>query len=164
MALKNNIIALNMFMEENDIPYILTGTSALAVHGLLPDGYEPHDIDIIICFGKSVNYDEVVKKLKSLQRLSGIKDANYDESKMKVFTFNVAKMNVNAFVNKEAHICSRNTYIGAFGENGAYTRILINNECVKVSSVMDILKAKFGLKRNKDYKFAKDLASTILNL
>ena len=170
MALKLHIAILNTFMDENNIPYVLTGTSALAVHGLLPDDYKPHDIDIIITADEcgsefdDSKFNEVVKKLTSLQKLSGLNDTNYTNSKTKVFTFNVAKMTVNALVSKNARLYGHENYIGAFEEKGTYTRILIGDECVKVSSAMDVLKAKFGLKRNKDYKFAKDLISTILNL
>ena len=62
MVTTKNLLALDAFMESNCIPYILTGTFGLAVHGILPEGYNPDDIDIIVIANKE-DEEEFIKCL-----------------------------------------------------------------------------------------------------
>lgn len=168
MVTTKDIQILDMFMQAHNIPYVLTGTAALMVHGILPEGYTADDIDIIVLANQnedSNKYFSVEKTLKQLELLSGEeKNSDYNS----VITFRANGVKVNAFMGgKEIHKketgCQDN-YIGGFGETGKCTTMIIEDRYVCVSDVICILKAKFGLKRMKDYKFAKDLASTILNI
>ena len=169
MVTTKDIQILDMFMQEHNIPYVLTGTAALMVHGILPEGYIADDIDIIVLVNQnedSNKYFTVEKTLKQLELLSGEeKNADYNS----VITFKVNGVKVNAFMGGRMisilEARDSNNYIGGFGEKGHYNKIMINNTFfVKVSDVACILAAKFRLKRIKDYKFAKDLVSTILNI
>jgi hydroxylamine reductase (hybrid-cluster protein) len=106
------------------------------------------------------------KTLKQLELLSGEKkNADYNS----VITFIANGVKVNAFMNgreiRKREVDNPNNYVGAFGEEGHYNKIMVENASfVRVSDVNCILTAKFRLRRMKDYKFAKDLASTILNI
>lgn len=42
-----DIQALNEFLENREVDYVLTGTAALFYHGMLPEDTEVHDIDIL---------------------------------------------------------------------------------------------------------------------
>ena len=48
MVTNKDIQALNEFLENREVDYVLTGTAALFYHGMLPEGTEVHDIDIIV--------------------------------------------------------------------------------------------------------------------
>lgn len=169
MVTTKDIQVLDMFMQAHNIPYVLTGTAALMVHGILPDGYTADDIDIIVLINKKEDtekFNRVEKTLTELQLLSGNeKCESYD-----VITFRVnGIIKVNAFMNgreiRKREVGNPNNYIGAFGEEGHYNKIMVENASfVRVSDVNCILTAKFRLRRMKDYIFAKDLASTILNI
>lgn len=173
MVTTKDIRVLDMLMQAHNIPYVLTGTAALMVHGILPEGYVADDIDIIVLANQnedSNKYFSIEKTLKQLELLSGEKkNAEYNSEYNSVITFKANGIKVNAFMGgKEIlkqEVGNPNNYIGGFGENGHYSKIMIENASfVKVSDVNCILTAKFHLKRMKDYKFAKDLASTILNI
>ena len=169
MVTTKDIKILDMFMQAHNIPYVLTGTAALMVHGILPEGYVADDIDIIVLVNQkedSNKYFAVEKTLKQLELLSGEKkNTDYNS----VITFRANNVKVNAFmggkeINEQQTSCQYN-YINSFGENEHYNKIMIENASfVRVSDVLCVLKAKFRLRRMKDYKFAKDLASTILNI
>lgn len=168
MATTKDIQILDMFMQGHDIPYVLTGTAALMVHGILPEGYAADDIDIIVLVNQnedSNKYSAVEKTLKQLELLSG-EEKNVDYNS--VITFRANGVKVNAFMGGKKickqEACNPNNYIDGFGESSHYNEIQIEGAFVKVSDVICILKAKFRLNRMKDYKFAKDLASTILNI
>ena len=167
MVTTKDIQILDMFMQEHNIPYVLTGTAALMVHGILPKCYVADDIDIIVLVNQNENskmYFAVEKTLKQLELLSGEKkNTDYNS----VITFRANGVKVNAFLGgKEIHKKETNcqdNYIGAFGEQAQYRVMKIEDKFIRVSLVLDALKMKFGLKRLKDYVFAKDLVSTILN-
>ncbi len=167
MVTTKDIQILDMFMQAHNIPYVLTGTAALMVHGILPEGYVADDIDIIVLVNASEDsnkFNLVEKTLKQLEMLSG-EEKNVDYNS--VITFRANGVKVNAFMGgKEIHKketgCQDN--FGGFGETGKCATMIIKDRCICVSDVICILRAKFGLKRMKDYKFANDLASTILNI
>ena len=55
MVTTKDIKVLDMFMQAHNIPYVLTGTAALMVHGILPKVYTADDIDIIVLANKREN-------------------------------------------------------------------------------------------------------------
>lgn len=166
MVTTKDIQILDMFMQAHNIPYVLTGTTALMVHGILPEGYVADDIDIIVLVNQeedSNKYFSVEKTLKQLELLSGEKkNADYNS----VITFRANGVKVNAFMGGKL-LCD-NKYSSCDccceSDNETYFITSIEDRQIKLSSVLCVLRAKFGLKRMKDYKFAKDLASTILNI
>lgn len=149
MVVLEDIKVLSKHLNENNIPFVLTGTASLMVHGLLPDSYSPDDIDVIILVNpENKNYEAIQQHLLQLQYLAGEKSNDYPDA---VITFRANGKKVNAFMGDK--------------ENHSFVKVLISEGLIiNVSSVVDALKAKFHLKRIKDYKFAKDLVSTILNL
>ena len=165
MVTLKDIQILDTFMNENKIPYVLTGTVALAMHGLVPKNYHPHDIDIIILVPKKnkEEYTRIEKLLLHLQYLAGETLNDY----CNVITFVANGTKVNAFMGgseiEKQELGNKNNYIGTFGEQAQYRVMQIEDKLIRVSLVLDTLKMKFGLKRLKDYAFAKDLVSTILN-
>ena len=48
MVTNKDIQALNEFLENRNVNYVLTGTAALFYHGMLPENTDVHDIDIIV--------------------------------------------------------------------------------------------------------------------
>ena len=168
MVTTKDIKVLDMFMQAHNIPYVLTGTAALMVHGILPNGYAADDIDIIVLANKSENYSEynsIEKTLSELELLSG-EEKNIDYNT--VITFKANGVKVNAFMGgKEIHkkeTGCQDTYTNNSGEKEHCCTMIIEDRYICVSDVICVLRAKFGLKRMKDYMFAKDLASTILNI
>ena len=164
MVTTKDIQILDMFMQAHNIPYVLTGTAALMVHGILPEGYVADDIDIIVLVNQnedSNKYFSIEKTLKQLELLSG-EEKNIDS----VITFRANCVKVNAFMGGK--LLSNNKYsvcdCCCQSDNETYNVTTIEDRQIKLSSVICILRAKFGFKRMKDYKFAKDLASTILNI
>lgn len=167
MVTTKDIQILDMFMQEHNIHYVLTGTAALMVHGILPEGYVADDIDIIVLVNQNEDTDKyftVKKTLRQLELLSGEKK-NTDYNSV-VITFKANGVKVNAFMGGK--LLSNNKYSSCDSccesDNETYFITTIGDRQIKLSSVMCILKAKFSLKRMKDYKFAKDLTSTILNI
>lgn len=168
MVTTKDIKILDMFMQAHNIPYVLTGTAALMVHGILPKGYAADDIDIIVLANKSEDfskYTSIEKTLSELELLSG-EEKNVDYNS--VITFKVNGVKVNAFMDgKEIHkneTGCQDTYTNNSGEKEHCCTMIIEDRYIRVSDVICVLRAKFGLKRMKDYMFAKDLASTILNI
>ena len=98
MVTTKDIQILDMFMQAHNIPYVLTGTAALMVHGILPEGYTADDIDIIVLVNQnedSNKYFSVEKTLKQLELLSGEeKNSDYNS----VITFRANGVKVNAFM------------------------------------------------------------------
>ena len=168
MVTTKDIKVLDMFMQAHNIPYVLTGTAALMVHGILPKGYAADDIDIIVLANKSEDfskYTSIEKTLSELELLSG-EEKNVDYNS--VITFKVNGVKVNAFMgNKEIHR-KENGCIDSYTNNSSEKEhcctMIIEDRYICVSDVICVLRAKFGLKRMKDYMFAKNLASTILNI
>ena len=98
MVTTKDIQILDMFMQAHNIPYVLTGTAALMVHGILPKGYAADDIDIIVLANKSEDfskYTSIEKTLSELELLSG-EEKNVDYNS--VITFKVNGVKVNAFM------------------------------------------------------------------
>lgn len=164
----DDISLLYQTMEKCKIPFILTGTAALAIQGFVPSNYHPHDFDIIITLEGETNtqlaIDAIIKKIE-LESKCKVEYNDYYGSNF-VYTFKLSNgTTVNAFANSNCKIVDALTYIGAFGETGRYTKISFAGlPQICVSRVSDVLKAKFKLKRYKDFIFAKDLISYIANI
>ena len=168
MVTTKDIKVLDMFMQAHSIPYVLTGTAALMVHGILPKGYAADDIDIIVLANKSEDsskYISIEKTLNELELLSG-EEKNVDYNS--VITFKVNGVKVNAFMGgkeiRKQDADNTNNYTNNSGEKEHCCTMIIEGRYICVSDVICVLRAKFGLKRMKDYMFAKNLASTILNI
>ena len=103
MVVLEDIKVLSKYLNENNIPFVLTGTASLMVHGLLPDGYSPDDIDVIILVNpESKSYEAIQQHLLQLQYLAGEKSNDYDGV---VITFKANGKKVNAFMSNKEH-CS----------------------------------------------------------
>lgn len=150
MVTNKDILALNEFLENRHVDYVLTGTVALSYHGLLPYGVEVHDIDII-----ALTTDETRPALqamfKELENLSGCQYDNehYDHD---VYTFKVGENNVKV-----------NVFEGCLGKSNFpnFQTMVINETSFKIHDAIDIFKAKFSLRRQKDFDFYLKLISQL---
>lgn len=145
-VIEHHIKTLNEFLAARNIEYILTGTAGLFYHGLLPDGVEVHDFDIII----PVNCEKcsgIRNLLTDLENLSGCKyDNEHYEQKVYIFKVGAENVKVNAFLND---VIGGDVY-------PKYQTIMVGTNGVvpiKVHDALDILKAKFSLRRPKDVDF-----------
>ena len=70
MVTSKDIQTLNEFLENRNVDYVLTGTAALFYHGLLPEGTEVHDIDIIVLTNAETRpaLQAMFKELENLSR------------------------------------------------------------------------------------------------
>ena len=75
MVTNKDIQALNEFLENRGVNYVLTGTAALFYHGLLPKNTEVHDIDIIVLTSEKTR-PALQAMFKELENLSGCKYDN----------------------------------------------------------------------------------------
>ena len=55
------------FLRQHEFDFTLTGTTALMTQGLLPENYEPHDIDVLVYNTTSEQY----KLLRQMENLAG---------------------------------------------------------------------------------------------
>ena len=134
---------------------MLTGTVGLAIHGLLPHGYEPEDVDIIIPIpAENGNRTAVIvdKKLSKLEALSGMKPN--DGYKERVYTFEVGDIKVNAFMCAASKVDS---FSMKFIEEDV-------NLDLRLHRADQILERKLALCRAKDYEFASDLSRGLFSL
>ena len=155
MVTNKDIQALNEFLENRNVDYVLTGTAALFYHGLLPKGTEVHDIDIIVLTNKETR-PALQAMFKELESLSGCQYAN-EHYKQSVYVFKVGANNVkvNAF---EGNV---------LGRSDNYPRnhtIIIDGASIKVHDALDILKAKFSSNRVKDHEFFAKIVNQLSNM
>lgn len=157
MVTNKDIRALNEFLENRNVDYVLTGTAALFYHGLLPEGIEVHDIDIIVLTNEETR-PALRAMFKELENLSGCQCEN-EHYKQSVYTFKVGANNikVNAF---------EGDVLGCGGNHPKNHAIIIDGAPIKVHDALDILKAKFSLRRQKDadfcFKLINQLSSVFL--
>lgn len=143
-----DITQLSTFLAEKGIPFVLTGTSALSFYGLLPKDYEADDIDIIITPSDVDASVHIENELTSLAKLTGGVSDDYD-GKSFVFYFGSHRIKVNAIMQR------RDTEI-------KYLKVLNGSYPVlNVHTPDEALKAKFSLRRIKDYTFCNNLMTTI---
>ena len=151
MVTNKDIQALNEFLENRNVDYMLTGTAALFYHGMLPEGTEVHDIDIVVLTTEETR-PALQAMFKELENLSGCQCENehYTQS---VYVFKVGANNikVNAF---ECDVLggSKNHII------------IIDGAPIKVHDVLDILRAKFSLNRVKDHEFFAKIVNQLSNI
>lgn len=157
MVTLDDIKILHEFLSKKNIDFVLTGTTGLYIHGLLPDGYKPEDVDIIVVASKATHGKYLFDEFMTIQKLAGGPAAS-ENYKNECFTFKIGPNNtkVNAimcFIETDP----TPTYIElTFGGNLKKT--------LKLHAVNEILNTKFSLHRTKDYKFFKDLIATISSM
>lgn len=155
MVTSKDIQALNEFLENRNVDYVLTGTAALCYHGLLPEGTEVHDIDIIVLTNEETR-PALQAMFKELENLSGCKYEN-EHYKQSVYVFKVGANNVkvNAF---------ESDVLGCGGNHPKNHTIIIDGAPIKVHDALDILKAKFSLNRVKDHEFFAKIVNQLSNM
>ena len=134
----DDIKALNEFLENRNVNYVLTGTAALYYHEALPDGEMAHDIDIIVLTTPDTR-PALQSMFKELEALSCCQNDNYADRNC--FTFKVGANNIKV-----------NALKGTPGEV-PFRLMNIDGAAIKVHGVKSILAAKFGLGREKDHIF-----------
>ena len=155
MVTNKDIQALNEFLENREVDYVLTGTAALFYHGLLPEGTEVHDIDIIVLTTEETR-PALQAMFKELENLSGCQCENehYTQS-IYVFKVGANNIKVNAF---------EGDVLGGSDNHPKNHIIIIDGAPIKVHDVLDILKAKFSLRRQKDVDFCFKLINQLSSM
>lgn len=155
MVTNKDIQALNEFLESRNVDYVLTGTAALFYHGLLPENTEVHDIDIIVL--TNVETRPALRAMfKELENLSGCQCEN-EHYGQPAYVFKVGANNikVNAF---------EGDVLDCGGNHPKNHTIIIDGAPIKVHDALDILKAKFSLRRQKDADFCFKLINQLSSM
>lgn len=148
------IHALDQFLKNRGIDYVLTGSCALFYHGALPEGMHAHDIDIIVLTTPE-NRAAAQSLFKELETLSGGGDNDYPDTNM--YTFKVGKnyIPVNAF---------EGDVLGCSNNHPKNHTFIIDGAPIKVHNVLDILRAKFSLNRVKDHEYFAKIVNQLSNM
>lgn len=155
MVTNKDVQALNEFLENRNVDYVLTGTAALFYHGLLPEGTEVHDIDIIVLTTEETR-PALQAMFNELEGLSGCRrDNEHYESRVYVFKVGSNNIKVNAF---------EGDVLGRSDNHPKNHTIIIDGAPIKVHDVLDILKAKFSLGRQKDADFCFKLINQLSSM
>lgn len=155
MVTNKDIQVLNEFLENRNVDYVLTGTAALFYHGLLPEGTEVHDIDIIVLTNAETR-PALQAMFKELENLSGCQYENeHYEHRVYVFKVGANNIKVNAFEDDVLSCC---------GNHPKNHTIIIDGAPIKVHDALDILKAKFSLRRQKDADFCFKLINQLSSM
>lgn len=155
MVTNKDIQVLNEFLENRNVGYVLTGTAALFYHGLLPEGTEVHDIDIIVLTNAETR-PALQAMFKELEDLSGCRrDEEHYKSHVYVFKVGANNIKVNAF---------EGDVPGGGGNHPKNHTIIIDGAPIKVHDALDILKAKFSLRRQKDVDFCFKLINQLSSM
>lgn len=151
MVTIDDIKLVKDFLGKRGIDFILTGTAGLNIHGLVPENYEVGDIDIIVIVSEPTNemFRSVLQDLENLTGGNNIAKENYTHE---CYTFFVGpnRTKVNAIL----HPLDKEPL-------PTYIELTFGKKTLKLHAVNEILKAKFYLRRIKDYKFCNDLIKTI---
>ena len=154
LDIANALQGLSKYFDK-ELEFVLTGTVGLAIHGLLPNGYEPENVDIIIPIpaedGDRIA-DIVDEKLSKLEALSGMKPN--DGYKERVYTFKVGDIKVNAFM------CAASK-VDSFSMKFVSEDVSLD---LRLHRANQILERKLALRRAKDYEFASDLSRGLFSL
>lgn len=154
MVTNKDIQALNEFLENRGVNYVLTGTAALFYHGLLPKNTEVHDIDIIVLTSEETR-PALQAMFKELENLSGCKyDNEHYTQQVYVFKVGANNIKVNAF---------EGDCIGGTQYPKSHTMV-IDGASILVHDVLDILRAKFSLNRVKDHEFFAKIVNQLSNM
>ena len=155
MVTNKDIQVLNEFLENRNVDYVLTGTAALFYHGLLPEGTEVHDIDIIVLTTEKTR-PALRAMFKELENLSGCQCENkYYKQSVYVFKVGANNIKVNAF---------EGDVLGCGSNHPKNHTIIIDGAPIKVHDALDILKAKFSLRRQKDVDFCFKLINQLSSM
>lgn len=155
MVTNKDIQTLNEFLENRNVDYVLTGTAALFYHGLLPEGTEVHDIDIIVLTNAETR-PALQAMFKELENLSGCQCENeHYEHLVYVFKVGANNIKVNAF---------EDDVLRCGGNHPKNHTIIIDGAPIKVHDALDILKAKFSLRRQKDADFCFKLINQLSSM
>lgn len=153
MKIKEALFKLNDFCGANRIEYMVTGTTALAMLGVLSN---PQDIDIKVFHLK----EEQEAKLKELQFLSGLENENYEEGKCYSFVI-VGGIKINAIVDKTEsydEIISKGVVLDIIDESHA------KHHLISVQLVALVLKDKMKFRRDNDKTFMLNLITNLASL
>jgi hypothetical protein len=152
MVTLKDIEALDTFLGNRDIKYVLTGTSALFFHGCLPDCTQVHDIDIIVPVTDETQ-GPIETALSELEQFSRCEHNNSDYDG-RVYVFKAGdNVTVNAFLG--------NPSIAEMPESQT---MLIDEHEIQVHNVIPALRAKFKLGRKKDFEFFHKLVNQLTTL
>lgn len=159
MVTSKEIKKLTDFLLVRGIKFVITGTTALRIHGLLPQDTEPHDLDIIVITdnNKPKERAAIMDMLKELEVLSGCEycDEHYSD---RVYIFKIGENNikVNAFEGniQDVHyitaLCPDDTNPG-------------KQFPVNIHGVDEILQAKFSIGRKKDYTYFMQILTQLIS-
>lgn len=153
MVTNKDIQTLNEFLENRNVDYVLTGTAALFYHGLLPKGTDVHDIDIIVITSNETR-PALQAMFKELEDLSGCQLDNEHYSS-RVFVFKVGENNVK--VNALECNLDKESY-------PKRQTIIIDGNPIQVHDAMEVLNAKFALRRQKDVEFYLKLTNQLTSM
>ena len=153
MVTNKDIQTLNEFLENRNVDYVLTGTAALFYHGLLPKGTDVHDIDIIVITSNETS-PALQAMFKELEDLSGCQLDNEHYSS-RVFVFKVGEN--NAKVNAIECNLDKESYPKCH-------TIIIDGTPIEVHDAMEVLNAKFALRRQKDADFCLKLINQLSSM
>lgn len=147
--LLEGLVELNDLMDANNIDYVLSGSLGLYIHGMVPSSYIPHDIDIII--DNNNNNPGLTNQMildLFVQYCGGERPfyLNFDYSDLFIFYIGSNKIKIDAFVD-------RNNVI----KNSDFCIVDIMDRKIKVNNALSILKAKYQMRRLKDYQFNVDI-------
>lgn len=150
MVTLDDIKILREFLGKKGIDFVLTGTTGLYIHGLLPDGYIPEDIDIIV-IASEATHKYLLDEFLTIQRLTdgSALPENY-ENECFIFRVGPNSTKVNAIM----------YFIESDKEAPSFIELAFGEKTLKLHSVDEILQAKFHLKRAKDYMFCNKLMAT----
>lgn len=148
--LLEGLMKLNDLLRANGIDYVLTGSLGLYMHGLVPNSYIPHDIDIIISNTQNKHPYLTNQMLLDLfvQYTGGDRPeyAYYDASDMFIFYLGRNKLEINAFVD-----------VNKVFERMDYCQMNIMGCDIKVNNALSIFREKFKMRRQKDLQFNNDI-------
>ena len=93
------------------------------------------------------DYERICSILERIENYCGEEKPTYEESETKFYGFYVGNnsVSVNVFVHKQGISCDD------------YNIIVLNEQFIKVHKVMNVLRYKYAMKREKDYSFHLDL-------
>lgn len=144
---------LNDLMRVNGIDFVLTGSLALYMHGLVPASYVPHDIDIIISSKNKHPLQSNLILLDLFTHFCGETKSEYAYSNaVDMFIFYLKKnmIKINAFIDINS-VFAKSDF-----------RIMNVMGCeVKVHNALSILEKKYKMRRLKDYQFNNELQDVL---
>lgn len=151
-ATKESLKSMTEFLESKKIGFYVTGTMALYLMKLVPDGYQPEDIDIIVPCNDG-NKESLKMFFSDLDKLHGHKhNVSYENAP---FYFraggDVFNAWVNVFIEYETKVEKSNI------------KYVDDNITVNLLTPMENFYKKFQIGRAKDFVFWNQLQVKIIN-